>query len=218
MKCPHCLVEIHAIPSSLNIGSDKDGGWMLERRTCPACGRFILSLLCGDTIDAPHGPVFTYTPKIYLVRPKAASRTPPPAEVPKELADDYREACLVIVDSPKASAALSRRCLQHLLRDFAKVKHADLFAEIQEAINRGNLPSHIVESIDAVRTIGNFAAHPDKSTATGEIINVEPGEAEWNLETLEALFDFYFVQPEVIKRKREALDAKLKAAGKPKMK
>jgi hypothetical protein len=47
---------------------------------------------------------------------------------------------------------------------------------------------------------------------------VEPGEAEWNLDVLEALFDFYFVQPELLKKKRAALDAKLAEAGKPKMK
>jgi hypothetical protein len=138
--------------------------------------------------------------------------------VPAELAEDYREACLVIADSPKASAALSRRCLQHLLRNFASVKPADLFAEIQEIINSGRLPTHIVESIDAVRNIGNFAAHPTKSTSTGDIITVEPGEAEWNLDVLEALFDFYFVQPAATKKKRDTLNAKLKDAGKPKMK
>jgi hypothetical protein len=32
------------------------------------------------------------------------------------------------------------------------------------------------------------------------------------------LFDFYFVQPEVLKKKREALDKKLADAGKPPMK
>lgn len=41
-----------------------------------------------------------------------------------------------------------------------------------------------------MRNIGNFAAHPLKDTSTGEILPVEAGEAEWNLETLEALFDF----------------------------
>jgi hypothetical protein len=33
--------------------------------------------------------------------------------------------------------------------------------------------------LDAIRTIGNFAAHPIKSTSSGEIVDVEPGEAEW---------------------------------------
>jgi hypothetical protein len=85
-------------------------------------------------------------------------------------------------------------------------------------IDAGKVPTHISESLDAVRNIGNFAAHPIKSKASGEIIDVEPGEAEWNLDVLEALFDFYFVQPEILKKKRAALDAKLAEAGKPKMK
>ncbi len=67
-------------------------------------------------------------------------------------------------------------------------------------------------------TIGAFAAHPIKSKASGEIIDVEPGEAEWNLDVLESLFDFYFTQPALLKKKREALNTKLKEAGKPEMK
>jgi len=44
---------------------------------------------------------------------------------------------------------------------------------------------------------------------------VEAGEAEWNLDTLEGLFDFYFVQPAVLQAKKEALNKKLSGAGKP---
>jgi hypothetical protein len=40
----------------------------------------------------------------------------------------------------------------------------------------------------------------------------------WNLDVLESLFDFLFVQPAALKAKRDALDKKLKAAGKPPMK
>jgi hypothetical protein len=47
---------------------------------------------------------------------------------------------------------------------------------------------------------------------------VEPTEAEWNLDVLEALFDFYFVQPDVVRKKRAALDLKLKEVGKKPMK
>src|SRR5436853_535381 len=81
--------------------------------------------------------------------------------------------------------------------------------EIQQVIDSAKVPSHISESLDAIRNIGNFAAHPIKSKASGEIIDVEPGEAEWNLDVLEALFDFYFVQPELLRKKREALNKKL---------
>jgi len=38
------------------------------------------------------------------------------------------------------------------------------------------------------------------------------------LDTIELLFDFYFVQPDIAKTKRAALDAKLKDLGKPAMK
>jgi hypothetical protein len=123
-----------------------------------------------------------------------------------------------MADSPKASAALSRRCLQHLLRAIAGVKHGDLAREIQEVLDGGKLPSQLAESIDAVRNIGNFAAHPVKSGHSGEVVAVEPGEAEWNLDVLEGLFDFYYVQPEVLKKKRAALDKKLAESGKPPMK
>jgi hypothetical protein len=57
-----------------------------------------------------------------------------------------------------------------------------------------------------------------KSEKSGEILDVEAGEAEWTLDVLEELFDFYFVRPEQRRKKREALDLKLKEAGKPAMK
>lgn len=153
-----------------------------------------------------------------MVHPKAPSRAPLSPEVPDPYRSDYQEACLVLADSPKASAALSRRCLQSILRDVAKVKKADLSKEIEEVLASNQLPSYLADSIDAVRHIGNFAAHPMKSTNTGEIVEVEPGEAEWTLDVLEGLFDFYFVQPAIIKIKRDALNKKLADAGKPPLK
>jgi hypothetical protein len=153
-----------------------------------------------------------------IFRPKVSGRAPIPPEVPENLAKDYIESCLVLADSPKASAALSRRCLQSLLRDYATVKPSDLSKEIDEVRAKGVLPSHLSESIDAVRNIGNFAAHPAKDKTTGEIVEVEAGEAEWNLDVLEGLFDFYFVQPAATKAKRDALNLKLQAAGKPPLK
>ncbi|MBE2244693.1 MAG: DUF4145 domain-containing protein [Burkholderiaceae bacterium] len=154
----------------------------------------------------------------YLVRPKTASRPLPPSEVPIEFAKDYVEAALAIGDSPQASAALSRRCLQHVLREKSGVKPADLAKEIDQVLNSGQLPSHLAEAIDAVRNIGNFAAHPIKSTHSGEVLPVEPGEAEWTLDVLDGLFDFYFVQPALLQQRRAALNAKLAAANKPPVK
>jgi len=223
MKCPHCLTDFHDTPSVELLGTDSDGEWAFVKRTCSACKRLILHLVEGPfseyrDYDEGFAGALDQLRVEYLVRPKAANRPPAPPEVPSKFADDYKESCLVLADSPKASAALSRRCLQHLLREEAKVKPGNLANEIQEIIDSGKLPSYIVTSIDAVRNIGNFAAHPMKSQASGEVLPVEPGEADWNLDVLESLFDFYFVQPAILKKKRDALNQKLQTAGKPAMK
>ena len=57
-----------------------------------------------------------------------------------------------------------------------------------------------------------------KSTHTGEVVDVEPGEAEWLLDVLEGMFDFYFVQPAILKKKRDSLNTKLADLRKPPMK
>jgi Domain of unknown function (DUF4145) len=218
MKCPHCLTAFHDNSIVTAIAADTDGGWMLSHQKCPACSRLVIRLMSGpatyrDSVGTFGGISSAWNTR--LVHPKGAGRTPCPEEVPKEIAEDYNEACLVLPDSPKASAALSRRCLQNVLREAARVKARDLYDEIQEALDSGKLPSHIAEGLDAVRAIGNFGAHPIKSKHTGEIIPVEPGEAEWNLDVLESLFDFYYVQPALLKAKKDALNKKLQEAGKP---
>jgi len=151
-----------------------------------------------------------------LLYPLGSGRPPVPSEVPPTIAEDYNEACLTLPLSPKASSALSRRCLQAVLREKGGSPKNNLNDQIDEVYPK--LPSHLQESLDAVRQIGNFAAHPTKSKSTGEIVAVLPNEAEWNLDTLEALFDFYYVQPTKIEQKRKALDKKLKDAMKPPLK
>lgn len=181
-------------------------------RVCPACKRFIIWLEISR--------LNTIGPKVFkvLCYPKGAARAPLAPEVPKPFTYDYLEACAVLVDSPKASAALSRRCLQRLLREEAHVEPGNLADEIQQVLDKGRLPTSLIESLDAIRNIGNFASHPLKSQSSGEVLDVEPGEAEWNLDVLESLFDYYFVQPAVIKKKRDKLNHKLQEAGKPTMK
>ncbi len=210
MKCPHCLESFFEEWEEIDIDKDSEGGWRIRHCKCPACERVIIQL--GRW--TPPG----FLRWEYLVRPKTISRSPLPPEVPTEFAEDYKEACLVFADSPKASAALSRRCLQNLLREKANTTKRDLADQIQEVLGSKTLPTYLAESLDAVRNIGNFAAHPIKSKSTGEIVDVEPGEAEWNLDVLEGLFDFYFVQEKKLREKREKLNQKLKDVGKPPMK
>jgi len=220
--CPHCRQNFHDNTATvIDLHNDKTGEWAMIRRTCPVCGKMVLHLLFGkDKSYEGAGRLYRMNTVISAeqVYPRGSGRPPVPAEVPRAIAEDYVEACAVLADSPKASAALSRRCLQHILRETAGVKRDDLTNEIQEVLDSGRLPSAIADSIDAIRNIGNFSAHPQKSKSSGEILPVESHEAEWNLDVLETLFDFYYVQPAIVAKKRAALDEKLKQAGKPPMK
>jgi len=222
MKCPHCTVEFHDNPQPISIGVEPGGtGWRVVKQTCPACKRFVLLLEYGSPILTQQNNQavtrFHGAPSQLLVWPKGSSRAPCPVEVPAKFADDYREACLVLPDSSKAAAALGRRCLQNLLRDEARVKPGNLADEIQQVIDGGKLPADLTDSIDAIRNIGNFAAHPLKSQQTGQILEVESGEAEWTLDVIESLFEFYFVRPAALQRRKAALNQKLQEAGKPPM-
>jgi hypothetical protein len=222
MKCPHCSVEVNPNFEEIYLGEDTQAHWSLYTMICPNpdCGKMIIKLAAGT-------PEKTYPNRIVgikdiryelTVNPLTSSRPPVPKEVDEKFATDYKEACLVLKFSPKASAALSRRCLQNILREKAHVKPSPLYQEIQQVIDNRSLPSHLSASIDAIRSIGNFGTHPIKSTSTGAIIEVEVGEAEWTLDVLESLFDFYFVQPAILQMKKDALNKKLEDSGKPLMK
>ena len=202
MKCPHCLVAFHDSWVLKDIGREPRPGithegfwdvWFALWQICPSCQKGIIIL----NKKAATNELLT----TFLAYPKTTTRHLPP-EVPDPYRKDFAEACLVLPESAKASAAISRRCLQNLLRDQANVKPSDLSKEIDEVLSSNTLPSHLAEAIDGIRNVGNFAAHPLKSQNTGTIMEVEPGEAEWLLDVLEGLFDFYFVQPAILRKKR----------------
>jgi hypothetical protein len=221
MKCPHCQTGIHeqfarGVLCDCPQITESSGAiiahrtvWSFLHMRCPECFAAIIRL--EESIPWPG-----------VVRLRPAYPIAPARPVPLEVTDPYKqdfsEACLVLPYSPKASAALTRRCLQAILRDKTPTKSKDLFDQIEEVSQPGILPSHIVEDLHAVRTIGNIGAHSLKSTNTGEILDVAPGEAEWNLDVVESLFDFYFVQPALSAKRKAVLNEKLKDAGKATLK
>lgn len=214
MRCPHCDVGIsEAFQSPSPFQVQPNELWFAHYQRCPECKNVIVKLeSCAQT---PQGHVGLDIVPQFLAYPKNAAPRPVPAGVSDPYKQDFEEAVAVLSLSPKASAALSRRNLQAILRDKAGTQAKDLNDQIDEIVDTGKMPSHISESLHAVRNIGNFAAHPIKSKSTGEIVPVEPGEAEWNLDVLESLFDFYFVQPALIAKRKQELNKKLKDAGKP---
>ena len=219
--CPHCLKGVQFIEVEDVGGSE----WYLEvpqeRLTltaakCPLCERLILAAVHETLGRHPVlGSMISRGTQRFLAWPRSIER-PIPEDVPEPMAADYREAALVLDLSPKASAALSRRCLQSVLRQAGGAQQRNLSDQIDAVMK--NLPSYIAENIDAIRKIGNFAAHPSKDSNSGAIVDVEPGEAEWNLDVLDSLFDFYYVQPTLAKARRDKLNEKLKSMGEPPMK
>lgn len=112
-----------------------------------------------------------------------------PEYIPQSIRNDYEEAYSIINLSPKASATLSRRCLQGMIRDFWNIKQNNLAKAINELQNKVS-PSQW-KAIDAVRSIGNIGAHMEKDINT--IIEVEPDEAKQLLKLIELLIDKWYI-------------------------
>ena len=115
-----------------------------------------------------------------------------PDYVPKPVIDDYNEACLICEGGPKASATLSRRCLQGIIRDFWKVKHGKLVNEIEQI--KDKVDSLTWEAIDSVRKVGNIGAHME--TDINLIVDVDPNEAELLIGLIETLIRDWYVARE----------------------
>lgn len=128
---------------------------------------------------------------------------------------DYLEASLILDDSPRMSSVLSRRILQDLLEQFAGRTEYKLEDRIDNFIADTKYPSSIKDNLHHLRDIANFGAHTKTDKATGEIIDVDRDEAEWTLEVVDGLFDYFIVGPEKDKQRRADWDAKRGQTGAP---
>ena len=116
-----------------------------------------------------------------------------PDYIPQVIIDDYNEACLIVDLSPKASATLSRRCIQGILRDFWSVKPGRLVDEIKEIEDK--IDPLTWAAIEAVRKVGNIGAHMEKDINV--IVEVDPQEATLLIGLIETLLkDWYILREE----------------------
>ena len=204
-KCIACGRELPAFDAKTDMLTSRRSGEVafIDYFNCPFCDEFIALM----TYRGPDS-----TPARRMILPIDRGRRSLPKGVPEQIVDEYRQACAILEVSPRASAAMSRRCLQSLLAAVG-AKAGRLDKAIDEIIGGGELPTILAKELDAVREIGNFGAHPMKSEATGVLLDVNPGEAEWNLEVLEHLFGFYYVDRPAQAERRAALNEKLREAG-----
>lgn len=179
---------------------------------------FAVPMVCGgrtkpkeENLDIKVRPDFFPAPRNYengrmlnvwrLVPPAGAKSFP--AYIPAQIMADYTEACLIREASPKASATLSRRCLQGVLRDFWAVKPGRLVDEIEEI--KDKIDPLTWEAIDAVRKLGNIGAHMEKDVNL--IIDVDPEEARLLTDLSETLFRDWYVAREERKNSMSKLIA-----------
>ncbi|MHB8050877.1 MAG: DUF4145 domain-containing protein [Coriobacteriia bacterium] len=198
-QCPYC--DRHATITSSNFSEfadiwddgNKDGRicMLTTVTTCPnpECGEYEIEsrLFRYDLTGNTYGPVGEALLEWHL-KPSSSARVFPDY-IPKPILDDYAEACAIRDLSPKASATLSRRCLQGLIRDYWKVSKPRLVDEIRAIKDR--VDPLTWEAIDAVRGVGNIGAHMEKDISV--IVDVDPGEAAMLIGLLEILMRDWYV-------------------------
>ena len=113
-----------------------------------------------------------------------------PDYIPQTIRSDYEEAHAILNLSPKASATLSRRCLQGMIRDFWGISKARLVDEI-DALKDIVDPS-TKKVLDALRKLGNIGAHPEKDINL--IVDIEPNEAHLLLKFIELLMQKWYIE------------------------
>lgn len=200
-KCPFCQQTATMAEANITKGElafadgNKEGTLQLRTvtETCPnaKCREYSIQSSLFKANMSQTGAFHSWSAKplmTWQLRPQSSAR-PFPAYIPAAILEDYAEACAIRDLSPKASATLSRRCLQGMIRDFWGVKEKTLFEEIN-AIN-GKVDPAIWQAIDAVRKIGNIGAHMEKDINL--VIDVEPEEAQMLIQLIEVLLEEWYM-------------------------
>lgn len=203
-KCPFCNHASTITHSNYSADThtfekgNKDGelGLWNSVTVCPNndCKEYTIEAKLSKIKRRPNGSTeFIGEPLMrWQLRPQSKAK-PFPSYISQQILSDYQEACLVRDLSPKASATLSRRALQGIIRDYWNIKKDRLIDEINEL--KGKIDQSTWEAIDAVRSIGNIGAHMEKDINL--IIDVEPNEAELLIGLIEILLkDWYIARHE----------------------
>ena len=206
--CPFCNGEQtvteegrHVSFSDLSI-ENADGPRRLVSKfvVCPnpACRQFSLTVSLHSLEVSGNRSYTGKHIKTWALVPPSRARVFPVA-LPQQVLEDYQEACLAVEYSPKIAAALSRRCLSGMLRDFWRVQFGRLGDEFRQI--KGQADPLTWETIESVRKTGMIGARMDSES--GEIPGTEPGEAKMLIGLIETLVQDWYVGREE-RRKRLA--------------
>jgi len=114
---------------------------------------------------------------------------PWPKHVHATVREDYQEACKLEFLSPKASATLSRRCLQGLLSDFYGVKERRLVDGIRAIEDK--VGPDILQALRVLRAIPNVGTSADRDPNL--IVDVDVGEATAMIDLIELMIEETYI-------------------------
>jgi hypothetical protein len=208
MQCYNCGKHFnlpHASEQHVDVGDklQHGSGYRVSVAFCPECREFHVCLQRGfayfdarEWIVRPEGEPEVLFPKLRRISFED--------HVPESLARLLSECFSIVEVSPTGAAVLARTLLQRILRENFKVGPASLAEEIDTFLAQVPVESALREALDAVRRLGNVAAHPE--IGRGEI-SLE--EARLLVTVVEALMRIHVEAPayhgRILKRLRDAL-------------
>ena len=219
MICPHCRVSVPSGKwTSIEIISDDDFDYNIHHFHCKECSKISIKFTCNPKQIIRYGSSFVTGGQPYegprfseeFLIPKTTPRDPIPQDVEKIYVRDYDAAVKLLPINPMASAAFSRRLLQHYIEKKHGIKKPDLKQEIQELKKSSKYPLDLIELFDNIRHYGKFAAHATTDQISGEIIEIDPGEADSLLDILEEMFNYDYERKRRITERNKKLQDKLK--------
>jgi len=205
-QCPFCGADQPVTDNDRQVANadltlpNADGPHRLVARfvVCPnpKCRKFSLTAsLYGLTVSGTRSYLGKLVKAWNLVPPSRARSFP--VALPPAVLEDYREACLSLELSPKASAALSRRCISAMLRDYWRVQPGGLNDELRQI--KGTADPLTWEAIESVRKSGLIGARMEAEGA--EVQDVDPGEAALLIGLIETLIQDWYMSREERRRR-----------------
>jgi Domain of unknown function (DUF4145) len=231
MKCPCCSHELAELWQPFVVITDEKGQSLSEPhsvvdlRLGKIAARVLVklqwmqchNLSCGRVLvraeellyDPMERSRLERIPERWFAVPRKPMSRPIDPFVKDPFRRNYIEASLILEDSPRMSAVLSRGILADLLEKFAGRSEYKLEDRIDKFIaDPAHSASTVKDNLHHLRDIGNFGAHTKTNKLTGDIVEVGPEEAEWTLEVVESLFDYFIVGPEKNRQRRAEWDQK----------
>ncbi len=199
-RCPYCSMtmpisddthrilypsfesELGAIRDPVSNFHYKDSCLKVEFYKCPNCNQYSIEV-CG------MGAAVADVKKV-RIRPSSLA-TQFPTYVPESIRQDYEEAYAIVTLSPKASATLSRRCLQGMIRDFWGITGKRRLIDEIDAL-QDKVPTTQWKILNSIRRLGNIGAHPEADVNL--IIDIEPEDAQKLIAVIELLIRQWYIE------------------------